>query len=40
VCVCVCALKEEFDDYVTNVKCKLLCVRFYILIFVFFGFVC
>jgi len=25
---------------VTNVKCKLLCVRFYILIFVFFGFVC
>jgi len=26
--------------YVTNVKCKLLCVRFYILILVFSGFVC
>ena len=25
---------------VTNVKCKLLCVIFYVLIFVFFGFVC
>jgi len=33
-------LMEVLFTFVTNVKCKLLWVRFYILILVFFGFVC
>ena len=37
-CTCNAVLAQY--TVVTNVKCKLLCVRFYILIFVFSGFVC
>jgi len=38
--ICMSIFGPVSYNNVTNVKYKLLCVRFYILIFVFFGFVC